>query len=413
MSGKRAHIWAAGRVALAAVLLFLVFKYVIPIHDTVKLADGTVITGTFVEQGAEAVVIEADEDVYTVPYDEMALGDDGRPAISRGFIPLLKEMRPQRYAAGMILLGLIPWIASLRWITLMHAQGMPLGYWRGLELTYLGLFCNNFMPGLTGGDVAKAYYASKMTSRRKTNAVVTVFLDRLIGMITLACVAGVAVAATIAFPGGERSADYMTAAWLVGVFVLVSAAGIAGFFSSRVRALGRRVIRATPGRARLRSNRVVARVVGLIGKIDAAIFLYRDRKAALARCVLLSVAAHSSAVVAIYFFGKALGVAEVRLISCFVVVPVAFIVSSIPIAPAGWGIGEVAFKTFFGAVGVGAAAAVTISIVYRLTQALWTLPGGLMLMVQKERPTFEEVEEEMEEAVEMLEEEIVEDFDGP
>ncbi len=50
---------------------------------------------------------------------------------------------------------------------------------------------------------------------------------------------------------------------------------------------------------------------------------------------------------------------------------------------------------FFGAVGVPGTAAVTMSIIYRLTQAIWTLPGGVILMFQRDRATVEEVEAEM------------------
>jgi len=412
MKIKRAHLWAAGRILLAVVLLTIVFRYLIPMRDTVGLGDGTEVTGAFIEQRADVVVIDTAGGALVIAHSDIARDENGELKIARGFIPLLKKMTLARYLIGMFMLGLIPSIASLRWRTLMRAQGIPMGFWRALELTYLGLFCNNFMPGLTGGDLAKAYYASKLTSTRKTSAVVTVFLDRLIGIVMLATVAGVAVCVTLVFPLQASSEAYTRAAYLVAAFVAFSMAGIIAFFSRPLRALGRRIIKAMPGHDRLRSHKLAQKAVALIRKIDGAIFLYRDRKRVLLYAVGLSVVAHSSAITGIFFFGKALGVTEARLVSCFVAVPVAFIVSSIPVAPAGWGIGEVAFKTFFGAVGVGAAAAVTISVVYRLTQALWTLPGGIILMIQKERPTFEEVEEEMEEAGERLQEEIQEQPDA-
>ncbi len=411
MSKRRSQLWAAGRVTLAMVLLVIVFRYIIPMRDTVELADGTLLTGAFIEQRADVVVMDTADGIITVAYSQMAYDAAGEPEVSRGFIPLLREMRAGRYLIGLAMLGMIPWIAAVRWCTLMRAQGMPLGYWRALELTYLGLFCNNFMPGLTGGDVAKAYYASKLTSTLKTNAVVTVFLDRLVGIVVLAMLAGAAVLVALVFARSENSADFLIAARIILIFVLCSLAGIAGFFSRRTRRLLRKIVKAVPGHDRLRENLLVQKLLAFGKRIDAAVFLYRHKKRALMWAALLSVAAHSSAVSGILFFGRALGVAEVTLMNSFVVVPVAFIVSSIPIAPAGWGIGEMAFKTFFATVGVGAAAAVTISVVFRLTQALWTLPGGLFLMVQKERPTFEEVDEEMDTAGQRLED-MAEDPDA-
>ena len=393
---KKAHLWAAARVLLAVTLLGIIFKYMIPVSDTVYLKDGSHISGTFVDfgEGVVGIITEKGTDPIVIPVGEIAT-KDGELRTARGFIPLLREMTLGAYLVGLVMLGWIPWLASLRWKSLLGAQGIRIGFWRTLELTYLGLFCNNFMPGLTGGDVVKAYYASKLTSTKKTNAVVTVFLDRLIGLVMLGAVAGAAVCVTLVFPVGPRSRAYTTASYLVAAFMACSIAAVAVFFSRRARAVGSRLLKALPGHDRLRAMHVVDRVVGIIKRIDAAVFLYRHKKTVLLFAAGISVMAHTSAITAVYFFARALHVEEAALISCFVAVPVAFIVSSIPVAPAGWGIGEIAFKTLFATVGVAATAAVTISVVYRLSQALCTLPGGVVLMLQRDRPTVEEVEKEM------------------
>ncbi|MCD6406216.1 MAG: flippase-like domain-containing protein, partial [Planctomycetes bacterium] len=188
---KKAHLWAAARVLLAVTLLGIIFKYMIPVSDTVYLKDGSHISGTFVDfgEGVVGIITEKGTDPIVIPVGEIAT-KDGELRTARGFIPLLREMTLGAYLVGLVMLGWIPWLASLRWKSLLGAQGIRIGFWRTLELTYLGLFCNNFMPGLTGGDVVKAYYASKLTSTKKTNAVVTVFLDRLIGLVMLGAVAG-------------------------------------------------------------------------------------------------------------------------------------------------------------------------------------------------------------------------------
>lgn len=401
MKVTKAHFWAGGRIVLAVLLLGIIFKYVIPIRDTVHLKDGRRISGTFVDSGEGVVAIRTERDAkeIVIAVAEIAVKKDGELRTARGFIPLLRQITLGRYLVGFVMLGWIPWLASLRWKSLLGAQGITIGFWRALELTYLGLFCNNVMPGLTGGDVAKAYYASKLTSTKKTNAVVTVFLDRLIGLVMLGAVAGMAVCVTLVFPVGPRSPEYTVASYMVAAFMACSIAGGVAFFSRRMRTLGSSILKSLPGHDRLRATRVVDRIVAIIKRIDAAIFLYRHNKAVLLFAAGISVVAHTSAITAIYFFARALGVEEAALVSCFVAVPVAFIVSSIPVAPAGWGIGEMAFKTLFGAVGVAATAAITISVVYRLSQAVWTLPGGIVIMVQGERPTIEELEAEMKEDV--------------
>jgi uncharacterized membrane protein YbhN (UPF0104 family) len=112
----------------------------------------------------------------------------------------------------------------------------------------------------------------------------------------------------------------------------------------------------------------------------------------------VSLIAHTSAILSIYFFGQALGITQAGLLTYFVVVPVCFIISSVPVTPAGWGVGEAVFKVLFGAVGVPGTAAVTMSVIYRLTSGLWTLPGGVLLMLQRDKTSVSELESEMAEA---------------
>lgn len=431
MKINRAHLWAAGRVVLAVALLGIIFKFIIPLHDTVHLKDGRVLSGTFWREETSAIRIEVDDDqaaelmalsmstdaaasqadrslvsrtaaenVFFVTADQIALDNKGNPRIARGFISLVKEMTLGRYLAGLALLAAIPWLAALRWQALVKAQDIPIGYGKAIELTYLGLFCNNFMPGLTGGDFAKAYYVSKLTSTKKASAVVTVFLDRLIGLVMMAWLAGAAVCLTLLAPVGPSSGAFTKASYIVAACMVLSLVGGVCFFSKRIRALGARItgwmLKVVPGLAAITSFKLVVAYISIVKRMDEAVFLYRHRKRTLVFAAVISLLAHSTAITAIYLFARALNVTTVDIVSCFVVVPVAFMVSSIPVAPAGWGIGEMAFKTFFAAVGVAATAAVTISVVYRLSQAICTLPGGLIIMVQKKRPTYEEAHGEVE-----------------
>jgi len=48
--------------------------------------------------------------------------------------------------------------------------------------SFVAQFFNAFLLGSTGGDVIKALYAARETHHKKTEAVVTVFVDRLLGL---------------------------------------------------------------------------------------------------------------------------------------------------------------------------------------------------------------------------------------
>ena len=392
MKQVRAWIWKVGRVTLAIVLLVAVFKWTVKVSDTVRLRDGSVISGTVKEWTTEKVTIRSGKQSVTYPVSDLALRK-GKPDVQRGLISLLKEMTLGEYALGLLLLGVPPAVGALRWRMLLAAHGIGITRRRAMDLTLIGLFFNNFMPGLTGGDVVKAFYASRLTADKKTAAVVTVFLDRVIGMVALGIVAGAAILLGLFVSGAIADSNYKEAAWFVLGFMVISIAGGVCFYSRRLRRLLSAAVRALPGYARVRRTRLVARAADLIKRIDSSLLMYKYQKMVLLKTTAISFIAHFSAILAIYCFGRGLGITQAGVLHYFAVVPVGFILSSIGVTPAGWGVGEWVFGVLFAAVGVEFTAAVTMSVIYRLTQALWTLPGGVLFMFERDRRAIRQAAE--------------------
>lgn len=75
-------------------------------------------------------------------------------------------------------------VGSIRLKLLIEAQDIIVTIKEALGLTFIGYFFNNFLPTSIGGDVAKAYYLSKKTDK-KTGAYASVFVDRVIGLLTM------------------------------------------------------------------------------------------------------------------------------------------------------------------------------------------------------------------------------------
>src|SRR5215467_7645373 len=73
----------------------------------------------------------------------------------------------------------------IRWHILLRVQGMRIGWLRLSQLFFVGLFFNLFMPGYTGGDFARLYYLMREFPLRKKETILTIVMDRLIGMLAL------------------------------------------------------------------------------------------------------------------------------------------------------------------------------------------------------------------------------------
>ena len=93
-------------------------------------------------------------------------------------------------ALSFLLMGTTILLGVIRWRMVLRVQGLHLSFGRTTGISFVAHFFNSFLLGSTGGDLMKAYYAARETKHRKTEAVTTVFVDRLIGlwaMLLFAC----------------------------------------------------------------------------------------------------------------------------------------------------------------------------------------------------------------------------------
>ena len=108
-------------------------------------------------------------------------------------------------------------IRSFRWRFLLDAVQVPVPIHRLLYLYYVGTFFNTFLPSGFGGDAIKMYELARH-SQRASEAVGTVFVDRIAGLIVL-CAMGL-----LALPLAQRSLPQQQ----VVILVLASALGLVG-----------------------------------------------------------------------------------------------------------------------------------------------------------------------------------------
>ena len=295
-----------------------------------------------------------------------------KPRLNKGIMTVLRNARMEFLLAaiGMIIAGSL--LAIYRWTLLLKAAGVETGLFRAVSLTFIGLFFNNVMPGLTGGDLVKAVYIARDHRKKKTEAIITVLLDRVLGITGLACVAGLVIPLKF-----EEYA--VVAPWIYGILAML-AGGALVFFSRRVRA----AVRLDAILERLPLQRFIL-------KINQAVFLYRYRRQTVVASLAISMVVHLIIISGIGIIGKGIGL-SVPMVTYFAVMPIVLIVMALPISPAGLGTGEAAAIYFWGAQGVSGSEAVSLLLVYRMSQLVVSLIGGVFLALQKQRITTEEME---------------------
>ena len=109
--------------------------------------------------------------------------------------------------------------------------------------------------------------------------------------------------------------------------------------------------------------------------------------------VVLSFMNHAVSTLAVLTLGRAFGDAVLSLWEYAAVFSVATIVSAIPAAPGGWGLGEATYGYLFDLLGASAAIGVATSITFRLCQLCFSLLGGLFMLAPSRRVHLADVDE--------------------
>ncbi len=308
--------------------------------------------------------------------------------LTPGLITYIKNCSPRYFALAFLLVLSSVLFGSARWWWLLRTSDVRIPVFDALRYTFIGIFGNNFVPGQTGGDLVKAIYIMRRCPDSKLKAFVSVIIDRLLGLASLVLLATMAITWS-----GERFYFLAISIWSVLAAGLVVGAAL---FSRRLRAAMRVdvLLKKTPERLR-----------NLLVQIEQAVHLYRGRRIGVCAWVAAGMLNHAVLITAVMVLGYGLGVG-VPGSEYFVLVPIINLVSAIPIAPQGWGIGESLYCNVFAtyeAVHLGGIAAaeqimrtraVALSLVYRVVLTVISLLGGLVLLGEKHRVTAADVERE-------------------
>jgi hypothetical protein len=288
----------------------------------------------------------------------------------KGFFALLSHSDRKGFLLGVVLLLGSNALTSWRWQILLRAQGIGIFYLEAFRLTHIGFAFNNFLPGPVGGDVVKAYYAGKGTPR-PTESFVSVFADRIIGVLSLALMVALFSLVQI-----DRAA--VRTIGLVSLIVLVLfGVGFWILCSERLRSVLFRFQTRFPS----------GRLGSILESVRRSILVYRTQWKVVVPSIGISLISNLIVVAVHFIFGKALGIRGVSWGEYLVFVPGVVLLSAIPVSIGGWGYGEALYWKAFGLLGVGVEASIALSLSYHLAQVAWSSLGiYFYLKVRTKRP---------------------------
>lgn len=277
--------------------------------------------------------------------------------------------RPWLLILAIIIFPVTYIVTSIRWHRLLKALDIHLTLSRAFSLNMVGAFYNTFIPGSTGGDFLKAYYASKQTPHR-TRAVMSVFVDRIIGLLALVIMGGTMAAYQYWTGGPDDPASHACGkiAIVSALIVFGTAAGLFVFYHPALR----RAFGLDWLISKLPKQKQVKNAIQTME-------LYQQHKTAAVGALLITFPVHITVVLSAMLAGNAFGL-TISPVYYFVAVPVIVLVGSIPISFQGAGVMEYFAILLLGRQGgtVSQAFALTMSI--RMVQMLWNLTGGICVL---------------------------------
>jgi uncharacterized protein (TIRG00374 family) len=271
--------------------------------------------------------------------------------------------------AGLLLAGTAIWMVIqllnvLKWQVLNQAQGLKVPFRKLLDVYYMGMFFNTFLPSGFGGDALRAYELSRLTNRAGSS-LSSVVIDRYTSLFSLIVLAGAAI---LVAPADLR----VVPSSLVLLLCVIGAGGFVVLLQDRWIRLALRI----PALDRH------AKLAAMVEEMATSAASLRSGKRAIGLSLLISLLFQFLTIVEHYLFMLALGL-QVPFSYTVLFIPILTFVASLPISINGVGVREGGYAYFLGKVGVDAVSAVSVGLISLAMLILSGLWGAVVYASQR------------------------------
>ena len=257
-------------------------------------------------------------------------------------------------------------VLGFRWWLLLRAQRINVSLGLAVKLTFLGLFFSNFLPSSVGGDLVRAWYASRHSSR-KLQAALGVLVDRVMGLTATFIFA---ITSIFLFMRGQDIFMIQRASRLTTVLTDISGPH---WGLSLMIVAGLLLVLKTPLKSF--TSQIYRHLLQSLGQLRKVVGVYYHHPFLLVWGLLLTLFLQGLVICAYWLIGRDLNI-DTPLRYYFVFFPLVWVVGSIPVSIAGIGIleGGLVFL-FVHYTGASPEAAAALALCQRLTWLGASLPG--------------------------------------
>lgn len=247
-----------------------------------------------------------------------------------------------------------------RWILLLRSSGVSITTAAAARLFLVSSFVGSFLPAGVGADAARAYGLAR-ESASGSEALASVAVDRVLGVISITVMAMVGV---LAWPPAQRDPRFIAA--IIAMMVLCRLFFSAGWWL-------RTLVPPT-----FHDQRMVAKMM----RFGDALGRYKDRRPVLAHVMIWSLAVQVLRITQAYYLGVGLGM-TVPYSYYLLFMPIGLLMLLLPISISGFGVPQGVIVWLLRPMGVPDAQSFALSTLIVLTGLAGNLPGLWLWLRQR------------------------------
>ncbi len=274
-------------------------------------------------------------------------------------VDTLRQVSIVVLVGSMVLVWLAIAIVALRWQLVLAAGRHYISFATLLHSTHIGFFFNQAMPGSVGGDVMRVWHMGQ-SGVAMPWALGSVFIERFIGVMTT----GVICAVAVLFEWSVIVKSNLF--WAIMLSLIVISIASLCFFSL----------------VWIPESWWKKSILKKFNYLQDLIRSTFGSKIVFCKVFILSIFNQSAFIAMIYMLAQAMDI-SLSWGQVFLIVPIIFLVASVPVSFAGWGIREGAVVLTLAVYGVGAEAALSLSILFGFLQLAASIPGLVLWLFDK------------------------------
>lgn len=281
----------------------------------------------------------------------------------------VRRIRAYEIALVLALLTCDRLLMALKWRLLLEAAGAHLPALSVIRIYYEGWLVGSVLPSHLGGDILRAHLVAQRTGVVHP-AFASVVMEKVIGLVSAVNWAIIG--------GGVLICWARPHLWpiCIGLGALAMLA-FNGLFLASLHDLVHGFALRSLARYRQR------KLIGVLHTFYAAYADFSSHPKTLTVNFLLTVLEHGLQLLIVFTIARSVGILTEPVVF-FAAAAVYMLVLRLPVAPDGWGTGELAAIAAFGLIGVDAAAAFTTSILYHFLGMVAALPGFVFLALPRD-----------------------------